>query len=497
MPQGCIFVGIGFPFIDVRDFVSSPTFQLTVPRFPLASPEREFIRSFGPLETRLGGGVDEWAGEDVYGRAATAIRFPNRLERRNLGTGTVPYNVPFTFRRFYSDGRIARLEVGIRLNASKASKPLDPAACLTILQNCLNLDVKVLSSQRRTFTSCALINAGELLAEHYLRATTARTGGQLPPVEKWWFTAGSPVVLFHYRPASLLAALPPHARTVQISEGQDFTIANLRLLRDRKPVKVWLVGSDPGSSDTDRLRRLRIHLFRLHTEREGLKEVLRLIRAQELTLPPGSSDPIQEYLDTAITLLERPQRFGLDQAALVDSARYLHELIAPGEKTTILAQVKQARRNVVRKIERITEKSVESASVSYVINNYGSGDVNMNNKSITMGDVINTGNFTVTVADTIERSFNTAAQSQAPDPLKEELKKLATQVAELAKQLPPEKAEEAARDLEVLTKEAVSPQPRKKWYELSADGLVEAAKTVAEIAAPVATTVTTILNLLA
>lgn len=491
-----IFVGIGFPFVDVRDFVHLPTHQLSVPRFPLASPEREFIRSFGPLEPRVGGGLDEWAGEEVYGRAATALRFPNRLEKKNLGTEALPYNAPFTFRRFYSNGRIARLEVGIRLNAGAALKPLEPNDCLEIVQNCLNLGVKVLSSQRRTFTSCALIDAGELLAEHYLRATTARSDGQLPPVEKWWFTAGDPVVLFHYRPASLVAALPPHARTVQIDQGQDFTIANLRLLRDRKPIKVWLLGSDPAS-DTDRLRRLRIHLFRLHTEREGLKEVLRLIRSGHLTLPPGSSDPIQEYLDEAISLMERPQRFGLDQAALVDSAKYLFELITPGEKATILTQVKQARRNVVKKVEGITSKSVESASVSYIINNYGPGDVNMDNKSITMGNVTNTGNFSVVVADTIERSFNTAAQAQASDALKDELKKLATQVAELAKQLPPEKAEEAARDLEALTKEAVSPQPRRKWYELSAEGLIEAATTVAQIGTPIAATVKTILGLLA
>lgn len=496
MTHGCIFVGIGFPFVDVRDFVSQPTHQLSVPKFPLSSPEREFIRSFGPLETRVGGGLDEWPGEDVYGRAAAALRFPDRLERKNLGTERIPFNVPFTFRRFYSDGRIARLEVGMRLNASGALKPLEPADCLTILQNCLNLEVKVLSSQRRTFTSRPLVEAGDLLAEHYLRSTTSRTDGQLPPVESWWITAGDPVVLFHYRPAGLLPALPPHSKTVQIAEGQDFTIASLRMVRDRKPIRVWLLGSGP-ESDVDRLRRLRIHLFRLHTDREGLKEVLRLIRSQRLTLPPGSSDPFQKYLDEAIGLLERPQRYGLDQSALVDSARYLLDLIAPGEKATIRAQVQQARRTVVRKVERITEKSAASASVSYVINNYGSGDVNMDNKSITMGDVTNTGNFSVTVADTIERSFNTAAQSQAQDALKEELKKLATQVADLARQLPPEKAEEVARDLEALTKEAVSPQPRRKWYELSADGLVEAAKTVGQVAAPIAATVKTILSLLA
>ena len=119
-------------------------------------------------------------------------------------------------------------------------------------------------------------------------------------------------------------------------------------------------------------------------------------------------------------------------------------------------------------------------------------------KSITFGDNTTVeGNFTVTVADTIERSFNTAVGSKAPDELKEELKKLAEQVAEMAKLLPSPKAEDVARKLEDLTKEATSDQPRKEWYEFSGEGLIEAAKAVGEIAAPVITTVKAILTLLA
>ena len=63
--------------------------------------------------------------------------------------------------------------------------------------------------------------------------------------------------------------------------------------------------------------------------------------------------------------------------------------------------------------------------------------------------------------------------------LKKKLQELAEQVAEMVKEAPEETAERAARDLEALTAEAISKEPRRKWYELSAEGLMDAAKTAA------------------
>ena len=65
----------------------------------------------------------------------------------------------------------------------------------------------------------------------------------------------------------------------------------------------------------------------------------------------------------------------------------------------------------------------------------------------------------------------------------------------MAKQLPEKKAEQAAQDLETLTNEATSREPRRRWYELSAEGLIEAAKTVGKMAEPVVKTVEAILPL--
>lgn len=76
------------------------------------------------------------------------------------------------------------------------------------------------------------------------------------------------------------------------------------------------------------------------------------------------------------------------------------------------------------------------------------------------------------------------------------LKELTVQVTELAKRMPPEQAEQVARDLESLTKEATSKATAQEVVRVSADGLIEAAKTVAEMAAPVTTAVKAVLALL-
>jgi hypothetical protein len=86
--------------------------------------------------------------------------------------------------------------------------------------------------------------------------------------------------------------------------------------------------------------------------------------------------------------------------------------------------------------------------------------------------------------------------TNASQELKEKLEKLTRQVAEMCGYLPEDKKKEAARDLEVLTDEATSEKPRRKWYSLSAEGLIEAAKAVGEAANPVVKTVKEIITLL-
>lgn len=119
---------------------------------------------------------------------------------------------------------------------------------------------------------------------------------------------------------------------------------------------------------------------------------------------------------------------------------------------------------------------------------------NQTDKSISFGDNAHiTGNINT---GTIQNSFNTVAQSAAEPALKAELERLCQQVEQMLTKLPEEKKEEVAQDLDSFVKEVTKDMPRKKWYELSGEGLIEAAKACAGMAAPVTATVKSILALL-
>lgn len=131
----------------------------------------------------------------------------------------------------------------------------------------------------------------------------------------------------------------------------------------------------------------------------------------------------------------------------------------------------------------------------------GKNIVENKQKNITISGV--SGNVDIstplTIADSIENSFNTLSEAPVEDNLKSLLEQLLKDITEINKSVSPEQSEvaqEMARDAETLVKEATSPKPRRKWYELSVEGLKDAAKNLGEIATPVLTTVEKIVKLL-
>ncbi|SFF08576.1 hypothetical protein [Nitrosomonas sp. Nm166] len=127
--------------------------------------------------------------------------------------------------------------------------------------------------------------------------------------------------------------------------------------------------------------------------------------------------------------------------------------------------------------------------------------IDKRDQSITHGPKVQLGDSNVfhgdfAIATTIQDSFNQIAQSSANDDLKQKLELLCSQVQDLTKMLPAEKQKEMAQDLSSFVAEATKETPRRKWYELNAEGLIEAAKACAGLASPVIATVKEVLALL-
>jgi hypothetical protein len=94
----------------------------------------------------------------------------------------------------------------------------------------------------------------------------------------------------------------------------------------------------------------------------------------------------------------------------------------------------------------------------------------------------------IVIADSIENSFNALAKSNLNEDTKALLEQLLKAIADINKQVKPEQTESAesmARDAESLVNEATNPKPRRKWYEVSMEGLKHAATNIGEVATPV------------
>lgn len=127
-----------------------------------------------------------------------------------------------------------------------------------------------------------------------------------------------------------------------------------------------------------------------------------------------------------------------------------------------------------------------------VIQNLQNGNNIMDNqqKNFSISGVSGSVNISapITIADTVENSFNQLSESNVRDDIKSILEDLLIAVNELNKAVLPEQSEAAqamVRDAEALIKETASAKPRKKWYELSIEGLKEAAESLGSVASPV------------
>ncbi len=72
-----------------------------------------------------------------------------------------------------------------------------------------------------------------------------------------------------------------------------------------------------------------------------------------------------------------------------------------------------------------------------------------------------------------------------PETLETELKDLSDAVQKMTQEMPETQAQEVTQDLQTLTEEATKDAPRKKWYELSGQGIIDAATAVGVAGKPV------------
>jgi hypothetical protein len=459
----------------MRPFSPIPTGRIPLPNWLDTPSGSSFLRGFGLLQRRPRGGSRDWAGEDNFAGCRGALRFTGPLgEAKGL-----PGRPAFALRRFFSDGRsVARVEVNVGLVPDGFS--LDAR---DVLRSLTRLPVRVpggLSGRE-----IQLADVGPHLAAHLLRSTTAATPRPTP----WWIEAGRPLTLVEYDEGDIGFGRP----SIAIDAGEGLVVRPAVYRGRGAELRAWMIAARAWAPEAP-AREIRISLIRYHVERECLRLVLRRIERGDLGIEARSepTDELQHFLFERIKLLRRDVLNGIDMSPYRQFALAHGDLVEDQSGITVLSRLRTVRRAVRRSVEEQVMADRSQAVVPPIIIE----EVRVEYRAINIGANASI-NAPVVIADTVEQSFNQVQASVAPPDLKEALAELHRQFVALAEQLPPDEADLAARDLTDLSREATSSQPRMAFLRRAAEGLLSAARQVAEIGTPIAALVEKVMSLLA
>ncbi|MFL6662408.1 MAG: hypothetical protein ACJ8G7_09520 [Rhizobacter sp.] len=479
---------VQFPFADLRPFAGSTPPAARKPnwRLPPDPIRPDFVRGFGSMRKRANLSSDvivNWPGEAWYAGAGSGLRLPE-LTAANFPSVGFPLAPRFVLRRLYSDGvALWRLEIGI---AFEVPVPLTAKQAHGLIHDVLAMPVRV-RRQGKLEPERPLVQQAESLETALTEAT--RTQGMSSEARAIRLRAGRPLVLLETHAGSaggveLSDAVAPGARHLVLGDPDvpasriDIEYATLDAGRLMLPL-VWMRSSQ--GSGSQRLTDARIQICRLHAEREVLTHVLRAADRMGLT---DANPAFERYLAHAHQSLFAEGRLDVERAALGEVFSVYDE-IAPGEKTALFQVLRDRRQSRERAQDLVQSYRVPDDRPIIVL---PGGHLDMS-KTINVGG----DNYGQVVFENTGTLINNV-QNQ---PLKEALADLNGLARQLAQKTPdPGDRENVVNNTEAFAKAAAAAKPDRTMLQITGKGLIEAAKTVAEMAAPITTAVTAVLGLL-
>ena len=321
---------------------------------------------------------------------------------------------------------------------------------------------------------------------NYLRLTTL--GDKHEP---WWCTPGQPLAVVEL-PINSLSAVAGLRIATDLEMGPGVSVGFMPVdMPDSTQLPTWFIGIAPNA-DRDLLRRLRLNLVRIHAEWEVLSSVVGLVDRERLQTDAGTPATIRlaSYLKQATRFLSGEQRYGFAQGPIQREAQRVVGGIFQDRLGAVMGRFESAV-SVVESSRASGTEEIRSAQVHierlFMVDNSKNQEVNVS------GTVH--GDMNVTAADVIQGSFNKVPQ--APAEIQQDLAELHEQVKEILPLLDKTQQKDVLRSLETLTEEATKERPDERWYSVSAEGLIEAAKNIGAAAEPIIGTVTKILKFLA
>lgn len=348
------------PMADVRPFLPVQTHRLERPRWgaPL-SPDHTsgFVRNVGELRRRRGGGDMSWENEGFYCDARRALRLPSDLPRQAFGPADAPIaafkgSSRAGSRRYYTSGPIVRIEVG--LSRIWGPHKLASHGLNQFLESVLNLPLHVRDATDPQPQPLHAI--GPLLGALVLASTTRRTTDATFRPESWWVSPGRPVLFVEYH-AGEIADPPATGSEVYLPPDYGLRLYHWWTSFDHHDVQAWLLRRTIDS-DRDALRRIRVHLMRLHAELECAIQVLRLAYDEDgnakVSPPSGTHEAavLGDYLARLQRLLGKQTVYGHPQEPILEAALAAGFKVDPDDWQA----VRQVLEDLMRKADELKKK---------------------------------------------------------------------------------------------------------------------------------------------
>lgn len=486
-----MFVVLQFPFADVRRFVADTTYPLKQPEWGTSLvPGKHFVRSFGSITRRPRGAKNNFRSAHISACARGTLQFPEF----NNESDFVP-----AFQNLACDGiGKATFEIGFRSKLKPSS---------TDFRLLLKAPVK-LKSRIGESAATALIRVGKPLSSRIIDATTdrARTNSvqknkrdQFKP-EDWWMKPCRPLLVIDYEMSGELKAskyFVPVSNPILAAHG--ISLAHAWIKCENTEIRTWLLGRST-KTDFDLLQRLRSNLCSIHSDIEVLNEILRLHLRECLPLEADTknSQLLLQYIGRIASVLRRKTRDGVTQSDILTVACDIDRWVTEDDREQLLStldRVEGMRPNSQRNIRAVVSQQQSERQPCIIAGTVLIKEVNVTNQSANISGDNNVLN--QVAHSTVTDSLNNVRSSPSANEVKPKLEELHVEVEKILPKLPQDTQTEVANDLQAFTNEALKKKPRKEWYELSSKGLVEAAKSVGEVADPIVKVVKTILELIA
>lgn len=492
-----LLVTFQFPIADARPFLPSLDLRLPVPDWP--EPETDidpqFLHYFGQACERRRDPDEAWPDEIKYCLAKRGLRF-DRLETRHAGLPQRRFRPRCAYRRFFSDGEaVIRVEIGIANNNRFPLQDLEIEEILTIARGVSDIPTLVPdlagAAQPRP-----ILAQGKHLARLYENASMNRTAaGQSPPGRL--VIAADPLMLIELEPYEAnLIIQAPLADSLIAMDKDCVNGANAlfcRLKTGSGIVSTWIL--QKGNASHGQLRSLRICLTRLHAEREVLDLTLKQIKRKRLLRPPSEEavNLLDNYFNERLKIVNRENWGGMKQSAIVAAFEATNAVVRPATQAQLISRYEGSRRQVWEKIQNY-EKERRATRHVHVLN--VEGGAIMIDKQVNVGgtgNIVNVADFMSNVTNTVN---NNLAESNADQEVKSLIQRLNQEIERIAPDIDPGLTKKMGKNIEALSREVASDEPERRWYEVSLEGLKEAAQAVGEVAKPIVDIVKTLSGLL-